>query len=374
MPEELSPQELIDLIILARQVQWINQLDLYEQEALRLILSAVSRAERAILAEFEARAANISDWGEQRSLAVLDELSNLTLGLRASLAADIADVASFAGAASYLTHNNIVSFDGRVVPFNPVSLSATQLRRLAVDTPVGGHLLRDWVDRSFDRAMVSGIREEILAGRLIGERIPEMVSRLTAGFDMVERDAISLVRTYVASANVGAMEDVYRANTDVVKGVKWLATMEIGNRPGRGTCVRCAALDGQKFRWDEPRPECPLHVRCRCVLAPWTITWREMGLDIDEIAEVYRPWTRRTGAIIGSGRRGRTILEHGFHQGDFASWFSRMADRDQLNIVGPGRFSLLQSGQVSFQDLIHRATGRLRLLVRDSRGRIIGLQ
>ena len=370
----LTARELQDLILLARNVQWRYQLDQYEEEALRFILSSVRGAERTVLANIQAHGIGLTEWSEQRSIALLDELSDLTLGIRMALTRDIADITAHAGAASYLTHNGIVSFDGMVAPFVSVALSAAQVRSLVLDTPVGGHLLSEWVERTFDRAMISGIKEEILAGRLLGESYPELVARITAGFGMVERDAISLVRTYVQSANVGAMEAVYQANREVVKGVQWVATMEVGGSRGRGTCLRCAALDGQKFAWNEERPPCPAHIRCRCVLIAVMMSWRELGLDIDDMEARYRPWTRRTDVNIDSGRHGRTILEHGFHQGNFASWFDGLSQADQRSIVGPGRLGLLRSGSISFEDLVDRSTGRLRLLDRDASGRIVGLR
>jgi hypothetical protein len=580
---ELTPEEIQALVLLARNIYWRYELDLYEEAALLLLLSAVRKAERNVLNTIQTRGATLSEWSEDRSLALLDELSNMTLGLRVALTNSIADVASQAGANSYLTHNAIVSFDGMVPRFNPVSLSAAQLRSIVTEVPIGGHLLRDWVDRTFDQATVSGIREEILAGRLLGEGYPELVSRVAAGLSETENGIISLVRTTVQSMNVNAMEAVYDANREVVKGVEWSAVMEVGGTQGRGTCIRCASLDSTKFLWDEPRPPCPLHIRClissrvlirtdngwkpigkmqvgdmvlthklryrpvteliftplqrpmvvklyfkrereiiygsgkfhecpdhyltltedhpvmvngqwleakhikigdkvtilatrckrcgkllpyfydycsktcrqldttdkqyanrkpgrydhlkarlksaghpkkvefdpdklefieipisnmehrllgkihklynfsveedesyiargfvvhncRCVLLPLMRTWRELGLDVDEMADRYRPWTRRTDVPIGTGRRGRTILESGFHQGSFATWFDTLSSADQISIVGPGRFGLLNSGAISFQDLVDSSTGRLRLLDKNETGRIIGLR
>lgn len=373
MPE-LTPQQLLELIVLARNIQWRYQLDQYEAATLGALLTVVRRAERQILDDIQVRGASITQWSEDRSLALLDELSDLTLGIQTTLTRNIADIASRAGAASYTTHNGIVSFDGMVAPFVSVAMSAAQLRSMILDTPVGGNLLRDWVRRTFDQPLIDEIRSEIMAGRLLGESYRELIGRITEGFGVVERNAISLVRTYVQSMNVNAMEAVYQANREVVKGVQWVATMEVAGRRGSGTCLRCAALDGQKFKWDEPRPPCPLHVRCRCVLVPVLVSWRELGLDIDEIREVYRPWTRRPDMNIDAGRPGGTILEHGFHQGNFASWFSGLSREDQLAIVGPGRFGLLNSGRVDFEDLVDSSTGRLRLLNRDASGNIIGLR
>jgi len=162
----------------------------------------------------------------------------------------------------------------------------------------------------------------------------------------------------VQSANVAAQTAVYEANRGVVKGYEWCAALEPGYQSGRGTCLRCAALDGQKWDMDEERPDCPLHPRCRCELLPVTKSWRELGLDIDEIEEVARPWTMRPDENIDAGGR-RAITEHGFHNGDYGSWYAKQDSEFQADLAGKKRAELLASGDVKFHDLVDRKTGRL---------------
>jgi hypothetical protein len=93
---------------------------------------------------------------------------------------------------------------------------------------------------------------------------------------------------------------------------------------------------------------------------PELATWRELGLNMNEMEDVYRPYTMRPDKNIDTGGT-RTIEEVGFHQGNYASFFDKQSRQFQLNAVGPGRLELLESGKVEFGDLVTR-TGKLRTL------------
>ena len=80
--------------------------------------------------------------------------------------------------------------------------------------------------------------------------------------------------------------------------MRWTAVLEGGyKKTGRGTCLRCAALDGTVYKLDEKKPQMPLHPRCRCIWLPETKTFRELGVDWDEIQETSRPYTIRLVSV-----------------------------------------------------------------------------
>lgn len=359
-----STVKLEEQIRLARIVAWQNQLDGFTNEALKPLLASVTQAQNEIMTRLEHWAGHptATGWSEDRSLALLDELEAMTAGIQTHLTGHVADMAGHAGSASLDMHSNILSWDGRAAGFNSLALTASQVRQLAIETPVGGRLLEDWISRTFDNNLASGIRNEIITGMLKGEGYPDLVARLEQGWDMTRTEATTLARTYVQSANVGAMQSVYKANRDIVKAWRWCATLEIGGSKGGGTCMQCAALDGNVYAMDEANvPEIPLHPRCRCVALPVTKTWRELGLDIDEMDKAYRPWTKSED-VINIGRGARPPEMQGFHQGSYADLFPKLRREEQLAVVGPGRLGLIESGEIKFPDLVDPATGRLRLL------------
>lgn len=100
-----------------------------------------------------------------------------------------------------------------------------------------------------------------------------------------------------------------------------------------------------------------LSSNCRCVQIPQTVTFRELGIDIDEFEEVARPWTTRPDIPIGEGSR--NITGWGTHKGEYSKWFESRGEKFQKNVVGPKRFALIQAGKVTFKDLVDPATGRL---------------
>jgi len=353
-----TPQELQDLYVLARNVQWRYRLDRYEDEVLTGILKTLRKAQgeaQATLGRWM-----LSQFQVERTEALLSEFDSLTLAMRLQLTGDIRDAAAVAGEWATAEHVSITSFGGLVAGFNNVALTADQFRSFFDTEPLGGKLLAEWVDAAFDSTAKAGMLEELQSGVLQGEGYSKLVRRLGSDFELTQREAITLARTYVQSANVTAQEAVYAANADIVDRVKWTSTLENGfSKSGRGTCMVCASLDGKEFARDS-HPPCPRHPRCRCLLVPVTKSWKDLGLDLPELENAARPYTKRPDQNIDAGGK-RTIEEVGFHDGDYGSWLEKQPESVQNNAVGPKRAAMLRAGQVTMHDLTDDA-GNLRTI------------
>lgn len=376
----MTPQEQLQLVQLARSVQWRFALDEWEEAPLRELLKAVRQSQTEILAQIEARAANLSEWREERSLALLDEMSDLTLGLRHQLGESISEITAFAGAESYLVHNDILSFSGMVNGFNNVALTASQLKSMIIDTPVGGRLLSQWIDDSFDWQIKDRIKQEIASGMLQGEGYRPMAARLRQGLGLAGDDAITVARSYVQGINVHAAHDVATANKDIMKGWKWRSAAENGafyvkrgKGRGRGVCALCLSLDAKDETYPlDGGPEIPAHVKCRCLREYVTKSWRELGIPVDEIDKASRPYTIRgrgidpeTGEIkpMSVGTGGRPILDAGHFLGDYGDFFKTMDLSAQRQTIGPRRLELYQAGKIKgLGDLVTIENGKARLL------------
>jgi SPP1 gp7 family putative phage head morphogenesis protein len=268
-----------------------------------------------------------------------------------------------AGKLSFNEYNDILSFNGRLsetIGFNFVQVSAAQLESMILGTPVGGHLLNDWVQQTFQHNLIDDIKLDIMTGYLQGEGFPAMVERIEDGFDITKRDAITLTRTYVADVNNKAAEQVYKANTDIVKGEEWCATLEVSTKSGCGVCLRCAALDGKTWPIGEPHIRPPLHPRCRCFCLCKTKSYKELGLNIPELEDAARPYTEREGIPINVGLT-RQIVDVGQFQGKFEDFLKTRGEKYQLNMLGKNRFDLYTSGKVEFSDFVNE-NGDLVLL------------
>jgi SPP1 gp7 family putative phage head morphogenesis protein len=352
---EATGQALYETYQYARAVVWRAQLDLFEQEALLSILATLDKGRAEVLREFEARfsSAKLSEWQEARLEAVLYELDDLTAGVRSELTQQYTSMSMTVAAPSITEAVGALSVGGLAVGVNNVALSSAQLRAFFQETPLGGRLIQEWVDRTFAYNVQGQVRQAINLGVLRGEGYPGLVKRVENGFGLARNDAVTLTRTFVSAANNQARDMVYAANADVVKGWRWMTAGD--NR----VCAICLALHGQDFKLGEG-PERPIHPRCRCAALPKTITWRELGIDIDEMQHATDQWVVR-----GRKDYDGEILVRGVHEGgkdpvvrvgryrDADAFWASMSDAEKASTsVGPGRAALLNSGKIKMQDLV----------------------
>jgi len=97
---------------------------------------------------------------------------------------------------------------------------------------------------------------------------------------------------------------------------------------------------------------------CRCFPEFVTKTFREMGVDVDEIEKAYRPYTVRgtvdplTGKIIPGkiGVGGGKIIETGRFLGTYEDFLKTQPVNVQKQILGPSRLELWKSGKVALKD------------------------
>lgn len=103
----------------------------------------------------------------------------------------------------------------------------------------------------------------------------------------------------------------------VVKKWRWSATLD------ERVCPVCIFLDGKLFDFDEVFAT---HPNCRCAAIPITLTFRELGLDMDDYEASYRE----------SGEE----------------WFNGKSSKFQDRILGPLKGKLFRSGQLTLGDLV----------------------
>lgn len=153
-----------------------------------------------------------------------------------------------------------------------------------------------------------------------------------------------LADTIDNAADTSAQDALMQANRDLITGWRWTAVLEFGVN-GRGTCLSCAGLDGTLYPVGEG-PSMPLHSDCRCFKTPVTY-FQDIGLDGSQFDEL-------TGAYLGRWKEGEI-------RGDYDEWFAGHADRNPealKKMLGPNRYALYESGQMSFSDFVNPVTGR----------------
>ena len=128
----------------------------------------------------------------------------------------------------------------------------------------------------------------------------------------LHRHIVSGVATHIQTTRV--------YNFEVEQDHSYLA-----NRIAVHNCPACLSMHGQVFPSDQFGPEG--HPNCRCTSIPATLSWRDLGIDIDE------PEPERT---------------------DAEAWFWDQPETAQVSIMGRERLNRLQSGDLAWADLAQR--------------------
>lgn len=211
--------------------------------------------------------------------------------------------------------------------------TASRIVSAVMANPMDGVPLREHVKNMRD-ADVRRINQQIRLGLVSGDTLPQIVRRVVGEGSVTARaknDVEAVVRTAVNHASNQARDAFAKVNTDIVKGVMWVATLDT-----RTTTI-CLDLDGDIFPVDSGRRP-PAHYRCRSTTTYITKTWREMGLAIDEIPAGTRA---SMDGQIPSSIKGE-------------QWFSQQSKSRQVELFGKSHTELFRSGELQFSDLIKR--------------------
>ena len=346
-------------ITLARMTDMQLKIEGFSEGLLKTLESQYKTATKDLLSQVKAaKGKSARLWTNTRLVSLLEESQLMHQAIIEQLAVTAGQGVAEVGTFSFSQMNNIVSWDGRAPGFNNVSLTREQLYNMATEQELGGKKLDEWIGTALSPD-IDAIKAEISTGFIKGESYANTVSRLqnelgyTKGSKQAQ-DLESVIKTYTQSMNVAAQQDVYEANQDIVEKVEWSALMESGNtKTGRGTCPRCMGLDG--LQWpttDFNRPQCPLHVRCRCMLLPVTLTWREMGFDMDEMEAAYKPTLDRSG--------GEPV--YGWTDDSYGDWWTKQSTTFQNNAIGPVRAGMVRDGKIGFNEIVDPLTGDLVLI------------
>lgn len=130
----------------------------------------------------------------------------------------------------------------------------------------------------------------VRTGILTGEPTPQIARRLVGSLNfgqlaktarqqalaggeltkMADHQVLTIVRTSVQQVANAASEQVYKANTDITKKYRYVATLD------SRTSAICRSLDGKEFEYGKG-PEPPVHFNCRSTTIP-IIDYEGLGI------------------------------------------------------------------------------------------------
>ena len=253
----------------------------YSNATLRKVLALLKRSDTRIVERLLQD--DVSALSRTRQEKLLRDLRKVMEG--AYLDATGALQVDLEGLASYEGEFQTDLFK-RVLPikFETVTPTAEQVMAAVNSRPFQGKLLREVypeLEASAWRQVRDTIRGGFVEGRTTDQIVRDLRGRAAQGYrdgilSKTKRDVESVVRTAVShTANV-AREYTYEANDNLVKGVRWNATLD-----GRTTFV-CMSRDGKVYEPGKgPRP--PAHYNCRSSTSPVLKSWRELGFNVDEV-------------------------------------------------------------------------------------------
>lgn len=162
---------------------------------------------------------------------------------------------------------------------------------------------------------VAGVNSAIGEGILRGTG-PREVARLISnrvGMPLTRSLLISRTETMRAYRESNRLQ--FAANENIVKGYRRHAKKD------SETCFACIAKDGQRYELNQPLDE---HPNGRCSLEPITVTYRDLGLDVDDpnFSREFAP-----------------------------DWFRGQTDTAQLSMMGPGKFKAWKGGEFAIEDM-----------------------
>lgn len=371
-----NPDELIDLFRLARIQQRRYNLEQFEASILQDIQSTVNTARKQIVKDLEGPIRDISR--REHMAGVLQELDDLSLGLRQTLGQSLTTASAYVGSTGMQDAYETLSVNGLGSMVNNVALSPSQFQQFLTVNPIQGLLIPQWVDKAYSSAVRGQLQEEILTqlqvGALRGEGYARIVARLEDGFGQFsKRELTTLTRTFFQDSQVLAHQAVMEANRDVIEG--WIWTVAADDR----CCILCLPLSETFYGKDEEHPPIPRHSRCRCYPRAKTVSYRSLGIDIDELEPIEKAIVTR-GYEDEMGRwvippvdvGGAKIQSIRFHRDGLKGAFQDMPDKQQIAMIGSRRHELLKSGKISLDDLVDKRTGRLVLLDDLRAGRLPG--
>lgn len=191
---------------------------------------------------------------------------------------------------------------------------------------------------SMPKTLVSDVEGAINSGLAAGETPSQLRKRLAGVngsggvFGRTRRDLMTVTRTTVNHVSNQARELTYDANSDLVKGVRFVATLDHRTTP------ICRSLDGEVWPIDEgERP--PMHHQCRSTTVPVLKSFEELGLG-----RHFRDAPASTRASL-DGQVPADLT--------YTDWLRGQPNSIQDLALGRGRADLFRSGAVmSMKDLL----------------------
>jgi len=212
----------------------------------------------------------------------------------------------------------------------PLQGIPTQALKNILTDPVGGKLLKKWVDKQFAEADFQ-ITRVLSQGMIQGQGINKMVSELKKQIEVSSRGAEVLIRTSVMDASNKALEQAYKDHSKLILKYRALATLD------HRTCPVCVLHDGEEHKtFDSFTIRYPAHPSCRCIIIP--------------ITKYEQDTTMRPYKIIDED--GETKYGKVSAKTSYSEWFNGQDAEFQKSFLGPVRYRMYRDGELELKQFV----------------------
>jgi hypothetical protein len=220
------------------------------------------------------------------------------------------------------------------------------LKSIVSDSLVVGTPTSEWWGRQAS-GLIFQYSAQLRLGIAAGETNAQIQRRVMPLLEVSKRNAATLVHDSVMTVANNARMAFFKENEEIYKGYRQISTLDTK------TSEICIAYSGAE--WDlnlEPlkgapayNGGCPRHPNCRSVIIAITKTFRELGLNIDEIPKTTR--ASDEGQISASTT--------------FDQFLNRKTIEQQNEMLGKGKAQLWRNGKITLRDLLDQSGRPLTL-------------
>jgi len=308
----------------------------YSNSVVKKMLSILNRADADLFQKITLAIENLP-----RSQVNIDRLNSLLKSVRelnnqtyveikTELNAELKEMVAYEVQYQQASIKLLIPEQAAFTTVSPVQVYAAAIARPFQISKGGAVPLNEYLS-GLSEVRAAAIRDAVRLGFIEGETIQQTVKRIkgtkalsyTDGLMEASRRHIEgMVRTAINHTSTFARNSIFEANEDIVKGWKFLSVLD--NR----TSITCASLSGRIYPvGNGPMP--PRHINCRSTMVPVLKSWRELGIDIDEIS----PSTR--SSLDGQIPEDIT----------FSDWLKKKNSKFQDEILGATRGKLFRENK-----------------------------
>lgn len=216
-----------------------------------------------------------------------------------------------------------------------ITVTGEQAYAAAMARPFQSRLLSEWM-AGLETDLAVKVRDAVRMGYTEGQTIGEIVKRVRGTkslkyadglLDINYRNAETIIRTAISHTASYARDLSYNNNADIIKGIKWLSTLDSKTTP------ICQVRDGLIYTAGTHKPvghSYPwlggpgrAHMNCRSSSTAVLKSWKELGLNADELSPstrasltgqvpddlTYEQWLKTKGSSLQDEVLGKTRAE-----------------------------------------------------------------